>query len=199
MRSSPIGGPLGADDEALLLHCAVVTAGKPALLREAQLQVLVERLGVSRTESMSSSAQVGAALAQAVRACEPRQNTQPKRAVTAAGTLPASTRSPRPADSSVCTVYSMPAWHGIDVMRWWVLIRPKCTNPARPLIRDAGSVHTRDINVLTDETVSLTQLVDDHVAEPPACDKCEVQAHKQRPARGHAAFVLRACAWLLRA
>ncbi len=68
---------LGADDDALFLHCAVVKAGKPAPLREAQLQVLVERLGADRFEALSSSAEVGAAVfaraRSSVRSCVERR------------------------------------------------------------------------------------------------------------------------------
>ncbi len=53
---------LGADDDALSLHCAVVKAGKPAPLREAQLHVLVKRLGEDRFEALSSSTKLGAAV-----------------------------------------------------------------------------------------------------------------------------------------
>ncbi len=51
---------LGADDDALFLHCAIVKAGKPPPLREAQVHVLVERLGADRFDAISSSPAVGA-------------------------------------------------------------------------------------------------------------------------------------------
>ncbi len=52
---------LGADDDALKLHCAIVNAGKPALLGAARLRVLVECLGADRFDALSSSAAVGGA------------------------------------------------------------------------------------------------------------------------------------------
>ncbi len=54
---------LGADDDALVVHCAIVKAGKPALLGPARLRVVVERLGADRFEMLSSSAPVGGAAA----------------------------------------------------------------------------------------------------------------------------------------
>ncbi len=52
---------LGADDDALLLHCAIVNAGKPALLGAARLRVVVERVGAERVDALSCSAAVGGA------------------------------------------------------------------------------------------------------------------------------------------
>ena len=47
---------LGADDDALFLHCAIVKAGKAPPLRAAQLRVLVERAGRRPLRGLSSSA-----------------------------------------------------------------------------------------------------------------------------------------------
>ncbi len=52
---------LGADDDALFLHCALLMAGKSSPLREAQLQGLVERLGGDRFEAHRASAGDGSA------------------------------------------------------------------------------------------------------------------------------------------
>ncbi len=50
---------LGADDDALMLHCAVIKAGKPAPLREARLRVLLERPGTERCDELSSPTELG--------------------------------------------------------------------------------------------------------------------------------------------
>ena len=47
---------LGADDDALFLHCAVVKAGKPPPLSAAKLGVLVDRVGADRFKAYSASA-----------------------------------------------------------------------------------------------------------------------------------------------
>ncbi len=52
---------LGADDDALFLHCALLMAGKPSPLREAQLQGLLDRLGGDRFEAHRASAGDGSA------------------------------------------------------------------------------------------------------------------------------------------
>ncbi len=54
---------LGADDDALFLHCAIVKADKPAPLREAQLHLLLEQLGAYQFDAFSSSGEVGIATA----------------------------------------------------------------------------------------------------------------------------------------
>jgi tetratricopeptide (TPR) repeat protein len=50
---------LGADDDALFLHCAVVRAGKRPPLREEQLRVLIDRVGADRFEAHRASATDG--------------------------------------------------------------------------------------------------------------------------------------------
>ncbi len=52
---------LGADDDALFLHCALLMAGKPSPLRESQLQGMVDRLGGDRFEVHRASAGDGSA------------------------------------------------------------------------------------------------------------------------------------------
>ncbi len=50
---------LGADDDALFLHCAVVRAGKRPPLRAEQLRVLIERVGADRFDGYRVSAADG--------------------------------------------------------------------------------------------------------------------------------------------
>jgi hypothetical protein len=50
---------LGADDDALFLHCAVLTAGKPPPLRPAPMEALVDRLGADRFDAYIASAADG--------------------------------------------------------------------------------------------------------------------------------------------
>jgi predicted ATPase/DNA-binding SARP family transcriptional activator len=54
---------LGADDDALALHCAIVKAGKPAPLREAQLGALIDRLGTDPSDALLAAATGGCAAA----------------------------------------------------------------------------------------------------------------------------------------
>ncbi len=50
---------LGADDDALFLHCAVVRAGKRAPLRAEQLRVLIDRVGADHFDADCASAADG--------------------------------------------------------------------------------------------------------------------------------------------
>ncbi len=50
---------LGADDDALFLHCAVVRAGKRPPLRAEQLRVLIDRVGADRFDGYRVSAADG--------------------------------------------------------------------------------------------------------------------------------------------
>ncbi|SOJ55104.1 Putative HTH-type transcriptional regulator [Mycobacterium simulans] len=52
---------LGADDDAVVVHCALLKAGKPSPLHAAQLSILQDRLGADRFQAHVASAADGTA------------------------------------------------------------------------------------------------------------------------------------------